>query len=76
MLKETPHALVKFQVYTSKGETTYDDRRLNRVKTRNTIPFGPWARMIHESILFCVDFSFIVEHSKNSFSKNFHCSLC
>ncbi|XP_057308446.1 cation channel sperm-associated protein 2-like [Hydractinia symbiolongicarpus] len=46
MLRETPHALVKFHVYTTKAEVTYDDRRLNRVKTKNTIPFGPWARMI------------------------------
>ena len=46
MLLESPHALVKFQVYTAKVECTYEDRRLNRVKTKNTIPFGPWARMI------------------------------
>ena len=46
MLRESPHALVKFQVYTAKVECTYEDRRLNRVKTKNTIPFGPWARMI------------------------------
>ena len=46
MLRESPHALVKFQVYTTKVEYTYEDRRLNRVKTKNTIPFGPWARMV------------------------------
>ena len=49
MLKENPHGLVKFQVYSTKGETTYEDRRLNRVKTKNAIPFGPWAKMIVES---------------------------
>ena len=49
MLKENPHGLVKFQVYSTKGESTYEDRRLNRVKTKNAIPFGPWAKMIVES---------------------------
>ncbi|XP_066932712.1 cation channel sperm-associated protein 2-like isoform X1 [Clytia hemisphaerica] len=52
MLKENPHGLVKFQVYSTKGESTYEDRRLNRVKTKNAIPFGPWAKMIVENQFF------------------------
>lgn len=59
MLKENPHGLVKFQVYSTKGETTYEDRRLNRVKTKNAIPFGPWAKMIVESMSIYQIFLFI-----------------
>jgi len=52
MLRESPHAVVKFQLYNSKVESTYDDRRLNRVKTKHTIPFGPWAKMVVENQWF------------------------
>ena len=74
MLKENPHGLVKFQVYSTKEETTYEDRRLNRVKTKNAIPFGPWAKMIVESnfhfysyyvqyhIIYLIDAPFIVKN--------------
>jgi len=72
MLKEHPHSLVKFQVYSTKGETTYEDRRLNRVKTKNAIPFGPWAKMIVESILFVLFFDYIILYYQKIFAgRNF-----
>ena len=48
MLIECPKAVIKFQLYSRKSDKTYEDRRLNRVKTKNTIPLGPWARKLVE----------------------------
>ncbi|XP_028399254.1 LOW QUALITY PROTEIN: cation channel sperm-associated protein 2-like [Dendronephthya gigantea] len=49
MLKESPHSLVKFQVIAKREELKFTDRRLNRVRNKNRIPFGPWARSVTES---------------------------
>ena len=51
MMRSCPNALVKFQVYNKENDATYADKRLNRIKTKNTIPMGPWAKMIVEGIL-------------------------
>eukprot|EP00794_Sanderia_malayensis_P009747 gene9747-10744_t len=50
MMKSFPNALVKFETYSKTEEMIYTDRRLNRIKTKNTIPFGPWAKMVVEEI--------------------------
>ena len=52
MMRTCSNALVKFQVYDRGEDATYADKRLNRIKTKNTIPMGPWAKMVVESILF------------------------
>ncbi|XP_065060530.1 cation channel sperm-associated protein 2-like isoform X2 [Rhopilema esculentum] len=49
MMRSCPNALVKFQVYNKENDATYADKRLNRIKTKNTIPLGPWAKMIVEN---------------------------
>lgn len=46
LLKETPQGLVKFQLYSKKDEQRFHDRRLNRVKNKNSIPLGPWAHTV------------------------------
>jgi hypothetical protein len=46
LLKESPQGLVKFQLYTKKDEQRFHDRRLNRVKNKNSIPLGPWAHTV------------------------------
>ena len=51
LLKESPFSLVKFQVYAKRDEMKFNDRRLNRVRNKNRIPFGPWARSVAESVL-------------------------
>ena len=50
LLKESPFSLVKFQVYAKREEMKFNDRRLNRVRNKNRIPFGPWARSVTESV--------------------------
>ena len=50
LLKESPFSLVKFQVYAKREEMKFNDRRLNRVRNKNRIPFGPWARNVTESV--------------------------
>ena len=52
LLKESPFSLVKFQVYSKRKDMKYNDRRLNRVRNKNKIPFGPWARTVTESMNF------------------------
>ena len=37
-------------MYTKKDEQRFTDRRLNRVKNKNTIPLGPWAHTVIEGI--------------------------
>lgn len=49
LLKESPHALIKFQMYSKKEEQKFGDRRLNRLKNKNSIPLGPWAHTVVES---------------------------
>ncbi|XP_046839003.1 cation channel sperm-associated protein 2-like [Xenia sp. Carnegie-2017] len=49
LLKESPFSLVKFQVYSKRNDLKFNDRRLNRVRNKNKIPFGPWARTVTES---------------------------
>ena len=51
LLKESPFSLVKFQVHSKRDEMKFNDRRLNRVRNKNRIPFGPWARSVTESTL-------------------------
>ncbi|KXJ25905.1 Cation channel sperm-associated protein 2 [Exaiptasia diaphana] len=46
LLKESPLGLVKFQLYSKKDEQRFHDRRLNRVKNKNSIPLGPWAHTV------------------------------
>lgn len=46
LLKESPQGLVKFQLYSKKDEQRFHDRRLNRVKNKNSIPLGPWAHTV------------------------------
>ena len=50
LLRETPQGLIKFQMYSSskKDEQRFKDRRLNRIKNKNTIPVGPWAHTVVE----------------------------
>ena len=48
LLKECPQGLIKFQMYSKKDEQRFTDRRLNRIKNKNTIPLGPWAHTIVE----------------------------
>ena len=48
LLRESPQGLIKFQMYTKKDEQRFTDRRLNRVKNKNTIPLGPWAHTVIE----------------------------
>ena len=50
MLLEAPHQLIKFKVYRHDGETaeTNVDRRLTRVKNKNKLPLGVWARSVVE----------------------------
>lgn len=50
LLRETPQGLIKFQMYSSskKDEQRFKDRRLNRIKNKNTIPLGPWAHTVVE----------------------------
>ena len=50
MMKTCANALVKFKLYNQKERPTYADKRLNRIKTKNAIPVGPWAKMVVESI--------------------------
>lgn len=50
LLRESPQGLIKFQMYTKKDEQRFTDRRLNRVKNKNTIPLGPWAHTVIEGI--------------------------
>ena len=52
MMRSCPKTLFKFQVYDNNEEMTYKDKRLNRTKTKHTIPLGPWAKMVVGSILF------------------------
>lgn len=59
MMRTCSNALVKFQVYNKDNDATYADKRLNRIKTKNTIPMGPWAKMVVESILFFIYFLFL-----------------
>lgn len=80
MMKQAPHAVVKFKVYSRKMDLAYpqkmdmvnDDRRLNRVETKNAIPFGPWARMIGESIF---SFDHRVSSASHFFVFNFGLNL-
>lgn len=50
MLIEAPHQLVKFRVYKREGLTAEGglDRRLTRVKNKNKLPLGVWARSVLE----------------------------
>ncbi|XP_068752581.1 cation channel sperm-associated protein 2-like [Montipora capricornis] len=48
LLRETPQGLIKFQMYSKKDEQRFTDRRLNRIKNKNTIPLGPWAHTVIE----------------------------
>ena len=48
MLKESPQGLIKFQMYSKKEEQKFGDRRLNRLKNKNSIPLGPWAHTVVE----------------------------
>ena len=48
LLRNTPEGLIKFQMYSKKDEQRFTDRRLNRVKNKNTIPLGPWAHTVIE----------------------------
>lgn len=48
LLKESPFSLVKFQV-SRREEIKFNDRRLNRVRNKSRIPFGPWARSVAEN---------------------------
>ena len=50
LLRETPQGLIKFQMYSKKDEQRFSDRRLNRVKNKNSIPLGPWAHTIIEGM--------------------------
>ena len=50
MMRTCANALVKFKLYNQKERPTYTDKRLNRIKTKNAIPVGPWAKMVVESI--------------------------
>ena len=58
LLRETPQGLIKFQMYSKKDEQKhldeehFADRRLNRVKTKNVIPLGPWAHTVMEGMWF------------------------
>ncbi len=52
MMRNFPNALVKFELYSHSEEMRYRDKRLNRIKTKNTIPLGPWAKQVVEGILF------------------------
>lgn len=52
MMRTCSNALVKFQVYTHGGDTAYADRRLNRIKTKSSIPMGPWAKMVVQNNRF------------------------
>eukprot|EP00112_Aurelia_sp_Birch-Aquarium-sp1_P010828 Seg2299.5 transcript_id=Seg2299.5/GoldUCD/mRNA.D3Y31 product="Cation channel sperm-associated protein 2" protein_id=Seg2299.5/GoldUCD/D3Y31 len=49
MLRSCPNALIKFQVYDKNEEMTYKDKRLNRTRTKHTIPLGPWAKLVVEN---------------------------
>ncbi|KAK3733236.1 hypothetical protein QZH41_002002 [Actinostola sp. cb2023] len=46
LLKDSPQGLIKFQLYSKKDEQRFHDRRLNRVKNKNSIPLGPWAHTV------------------------------
>ncbi|XP_048584229.1 cation channel sperm-associated protein 2 isoform X2 [Nematostella vectensis] len=48
LLRENPQGLIKFQMYSKKDEQKFHDRRLNRVKNKNSIPLGPWAHTVVE----------------------------
>ena len=50
LLRESPQGLIKFQMYSKKDEQRFTDRRLNRIKNKNTIPLGPWAHTVIEGI--------------------------
>ena len=49
-----PNSLVRFQVYSNKGEKQTTDRRNNRVKNKNSRnpPMDLWAHWIVESTFF------------------------
>ena len=51
LLRETPQGLIKFQMYSKKDEQRFTDRRLNRIKNKNTIPLGPWAHTVIEGTI-------------------------
>ena len=55
MMRNSPNALVKFEVYSKNEVMKYTDKRLNRIKTKNAIPLGPWAKMVVESILLLLN---------------------
>ncbi|EDO37246.1 predicted protein [Nematostella vectensis] len=59
LLRENPQGLIKFQMYSKKDEQKFHDRRLNRVKNKNSIPLGPWAHTVVEgqhNIFMCLLF--------------------
>lgn len=56
-MRTSPNALVKFEVYNERENPTYKDKRLNRIKTKNTVPMGPWAKMVVEGILCNMELS-------------------
>ena len=68
LLKESPFSLVKFQVYSKREEMKFNDRRLNRVRNKNRIPFGPWARTVADST-----YAIVTLLSKYVFKKSHPC---
>ena len=54
LLLDNPEQTVKFKVYKrdSCPEISSVDRRLTRVKNKNRLPVGVWARWVVESISF------------------------
>ena len=51
LLVETPMQMVKFKAYKRDGAPPTIDRRLTRVRNRNRMPLGAWAKWLVERIL-------------------------
>ena len=49
---ETPKQMVKFKAYKRDGAPPAVDRRSTRVKNRNRLALGAWAKWLVESINF------------------------
>ena len=52
LLMETPKQMVKFKAYKRDGAPPAVDRRSTRVKNRNRLALGAWAKWLVESIKF------------------------
>ena len=67
MMKEGPHGLVRFQVYSDKEKLllTTNDRRKNRVKIKMSKypPLDMWAHWVVESILY---FMYLMTRTKTT----------